>query len=1178
MSESERVISTGSKEGSKTGGLRPGFTPLGMWAFSIGTSIGWGSFIVTCNTYLQKSGVLGTVFGLIVGMAVILVITWNLQYMISKAPDAGGVYTFEKRVSGKDLGFVAFWFVLLTYFAILWANITSLPLFARFFLGDTFRFGFCYSVFGYEVWMGEAILSICAVIIIGLLCSKSDRLPNSIMIIAALAFAIGFSVCALIAVIRHDNAFNYTPLYTEGSSAFDQIVRIAAISPWAFIGFENISHFSEEYTFPVKKVRGILIWSVIITTILYLFVSVLSVSAYPPEYESWLDYIRDMGNLSGIKAVPAFYAADHYLGRMGVTVLLLALFAVILTSLIGNMLALSRLLYAAGREGEAPASLASLNDRGIPYKAIHLIVTISVFIPFLGRTAIGWIVDVTTLGATMIYGLISYAVYKSALEEDRSAEQATGIAGILLMLCFILLLLIPGLLPFDAMETESYMLFIVWAVLGLIYFRVLILRDHKGEYEQRIVVWIILLVLVLFASMMWVSRETENVANKAVENIYEYHQSHAGNDDSKSASEERMDFLSEQAKEISRTNIMYTVVSLFLFLLLTFIMVNNYQDTKKLGRRLSAAEKEAEDAKKIAELKESISTLLDQMPALTYSKDARTGVYLACNQAFAEYAHKKDPADVVGLTDAEIFDEKTAEHFVHDDRMALSMDEPYILFEDVPDAAGNRRQFQTTKLKFINANGSLCTLGMSQDVTDMVRIQRENATTKEAYEKARSNGIIFTHIAHTLARGFEDLYYINTETEEFIEYHTDKTAGALVEIRRGRDFFDSCMRETEILVFEEDHEKVKKALDRGTLLDALDRNGTFVMTYRLNSEKGPVYESMTVSRMKDDERFIIVGVRDVDEEMKQRRAAEHIMEERTAYTRMNALTGDFLCVYVVDPENDRFREYSATKGFKSFEIPKEGEDFFGVSREQIGRVIYKDDLNRFLSMFTREGVFSEIERAGLFTLSYRLMVDGRPNYVQLKAAMVTEKEKRRLIVGINDIESQVRQEEDYAIRLAQAQSKANVDALTGVKNKHAYLDEEEQIDRMIEEHCAPAFAIVIMDVNDLKKINDTLGHNAGDQYIRDASKFICDTFKRSPVFRVGGDEFAVVVRGDDYNNLGELIERVNDHNEDAARNGGIVIACGMAVYENDTCVAPVFERADQKMYDDKARLKELKQA
>ena len=392
----------------------PSFTPLGIWAFSIGTSIGWGSFIVTCSTYLQKSGILGTAFGLLLGMAVILVITWNLQYMIRKAPDAGGIYTFEKRVGGKDLGFLAAWFVLLTYLAILWANITSLPLFARFFLGGAFQFGFHYRIFGYEVWFGEALLSICAVVLVGLLCASSSRLPNRIMVVAASTFTLSFTVCAVIALFRHENSFSYSPMYIEGSNAFAQIVRIAAISPWAFIGFENISHFSEEYAFPIKRVRIILIWSVVVTTVLYLFVSLLSISAYPPEYESWLAYIQDMGNLEGIKAVPAFYAADHYLGQAGVTVLMLALFGVILTSLIGNMLALSRLLYAAGREGEAPQALKKLNKRGIPQNAIFAVVAISVLIPFLGRTAIGRIVDVTTLGATLIYGGISHAVFKHA--------------------------------------------------------------------------------------------------------------------------------------------------------------------------------------------------------------------------------------------------------------------------------------------------------------------------------------------------------------------------------------------------------------------------------------------------------------------------------------------------------------------------------------------------------------------------------------------------------------------------------------------------------------------------------------------------------------------------------------------------------------------------------------------
>ena len=609
-------------------------------------------------------------------MAVILVITWNLQYMIQKAPEAGGIYTFEKHAGGKDLGILAAWFVLLTYLAILWANITSVPLFARFFPGDTFHVGFHYHIFGYEVWFGEALLSICAVLLIGIFCSRSARLPNYIMIAAALIFTLGFTVCAVIAFVRHDSTFRYSPLYVEGSNAFAQIVRIAIISPWAFIGFENVSHFSEEYTFPVKKIKGILIWSVLLTTALYLLVSLLSVSAYPPEYESWMAYIRDMGKLSGIEAVPAFYAADHYLGQTGVTVLMLALFCVILTSLIGNMLALSRLLYAAGREGEAPQTLKTLNKKGIPDHAIYAIVAISVLIPFLGRTAIGWIVDVTTIGATLIYGMISLAVFLHAKGEKQRLEQCTGIVGFVLMVCFLLLLLIPGLLPFHAIETESYALFVVWAVLGLAYFRMLIRRDQSRGYVQRIIVWVLLLVMMLFASMMWVSRATESAADEAVQRIYEYHQNRPDMDTDPSEAEARTLFLQEQANQITRTNTLYMIVSLGLFIISTAIMLNNYQDTRKLGERLSAAEEAAKAARKIAELRASLTALMNNMPGMSFSKDAKTGVYLACNQAFAEYAHKATPEEVVGLTDTEIFDPVTAQHFVEDDQMALSMDRP----------------------------------------------------------------------------------------------------------------------------------------------------------------------------------------------------------------------------------------------------------------------------------------------------------------------------------------------------------------------------------------------------------------------------------------------------------------------------------------------------------------------
>ena len=574
-------------------GLSPAFSPLGIWAISIGTSIGWGSFIITCNTYLLKAGILGTAFGLLIGMGIILVITWNLQYMIQSRPDAGGIYSFERSVGGKDLGFLALWFVLLGYLAVLWANITAVPLFARFFLGSTFQFGFHYQIFGYEVWMGEVLLSVCSIGLVGFLCAHSSRLPDRIMIAAALAFALGFTVCAVMAILRHERAFSYAPLYSEQAGAISQIVRIAVISPWAFIGFENVSHFSEEYRFPVRRIRAILIFSVVVTTVLYLFVSLLSISAYPPEYESWLDYIRDMGNLDGPRAVPAFYAAEHYLGRTGVVILMLALLGVILTSLIGNLLALSRVLYAAGREGDAPRLFSELNGKGIPQKAIYAVVLLSAFIPLLGRTAIGWIVDVTTLGATLIYGFISQAVFHHARRAHRRLETVTGIIGLVLMLCFVLLTLVPGLLPFHAMETESYFLFIVWSLLGLAYFRWLLARDRDGEHNLRFIVWILFLFLVLFASIMCASRATEKAADEAVERIYLYHQSHPTVDIEKSEAERSL-FLHEQARQISSTNTLYSLVSLGMFLLSVLIMLSNYRDTQRLGKQLSKARETAE--------------------------------------------------------------------------------------------------------------------------------------------------------------------------------------------------------------------------------------------------------------------------------------------------------------------------------------------------------------------------------------------------------------------------------------------------------------------------------------------------------------------------------------------------------------------------------------------------------
>lgn len=286
-----------------------------------------------------------------------------------------------------------------------------------------------------------------------------------------------------------------------------------------------------------------------------------------------------------------------------------------------------------------------------------------------------------------------------------------------------------------------------------------------------------------------------------------------------------------------------------------------------------------------------------------------------------------------------------------------------------------------------------------------------------------------------------------------------------------------------------------------------------------------------------------------------------------------ALSGDFLGLYSVDPRTCHYHEYSATSSFKDLASPRDGADFFADSRQQVPLVIYPEDQSRLIEMLTKENVLAEIERHGIFSVSYRLILEGKPRYVQLRAAIIEEKEGPRMIVGISDIDAHVRQEEEYERRLAQAQREVNFDALTGVKNRHAYLEAEERLDFQISEHRVSDFAIVILDVNDLKKINDTAGHTAGDQYLRNACRIICGIFKRSPIYRIGADEFVAVIQGADYECIEELIERMKDHNNKAIQTGGIVIACGMSKYDGDAVVAHVFDRADQEMYQNKSDLK-----
>ena len=572
--------------------LDPYMSRLGVWAFSIGTSIGWGSFIVTCNTYLSQAGIMGTALGLLLGMAVILVISFNLCYMMERAPSAGGIYSYGRKIRGYDTGFLVGWFLLLTYFAVLWANITSLPLFARRFAGNLFEFGYCYTVFGYDVYIGEVLLSVAAISAVGFICARSRMIPQYLMIVMAVVFVGSVIACTVFCLLGHtESSYSFDPLYVPDKSEINQIVRIAVISPWAFIGFENVAHFSEEFAFPVRKIRNVMIASVLFTTAFYILMTILSVTAYPQQYGSWYEYVGDMNNLSGIISIPAFYAAFHYMGNTGVTVLMLALLSVVITSMFGNLTAISRLIYAFGRDHEWAAKASEVNRYHVPERAIIGAVIISCLIPFLGRTAIGWIVDVTTLGATIIYGFLSFFVLSDAKERGDRTEVVTGTTGMVLMIFFALFLLVPKVMSYEAMEPESYFLFAGWSLLGIAVFRIVLLHDDQNNYGHSVIVWIVLLLLMLMTVMLWESSETEQVTEEAMERVRQYYLEDIYARGATGAGADV--YVAKETARITNANTRCAIIAYSLFMIAVALMMNNYMIAKRREHDLATALGEA---------------------------------------------------------------------------------------------------------------------------------------------------------------------------------------------------------------------------------------------------------------------------------------------------------------------------------------------------------------------------------------------------------------------------------------------------------------------------------------------------------------------------------------------------------------------------------------------------------
>lgn len=442
---------------------------VNVWALAFGCIIGWSAFVLPGTSFLKNAGTLGTAIGMFVAALIMIIISVNYNYMINKYPVAGGEFVYSNKAFGKTGGFVCSWFLGLSYLALVPLNASGLALIVRTLFGDALQFGFSYRLAGYDVYLGEILLAVVAIVLFGILCIRGVKFAGVFQTVITIMLAGGVLLVGIGAICSSKTSIsNLLPLFSQEKAPIAGIVGVLAIAPYAFVGFDTIPQSAEEFNFSPKKTMGILVIAILFGASVYVGLNTIAASVLPEGYNNWTEYIRDLDNLSGLVSTPTFYAAKEFLGIPGLVAIGLAVLAALTSGVVGFYMATSRLLYSVSKEGMLPGWFGKINEKyKTPANAIVFVMLVSLVAAFFGRNTLGWVVDMSSLGAAIGYGFTSAAAFKYALKDRKIGVMITGIIGTLFSIVCAVILLVPIKGLNCSLGKEPYICLLVWVAMGV---------------------------------------------------------------------------------------------------------------------------------------------------------------------------------------------------------------------------------------------------------------------------------------------------------------------------------------------------------------------------------------------------------------------------------------------------------------------------------------------------------------------------------------------------------------------------------------------------------------------------------------------------------------------------------------------------------------------------------------
>ena len=470
------------------GSLKRSLSPMHVWAIAFGCVIGWGSFINPGKKFLPTSGVAGTAIAMILGALVMIIIAFSYAYMVPKYPKAGGEFTFTKMCFGKNMAFICGWFLVVAYLTNVPMNSTAIGLIVDGLDGsaDILKFGFHYTIAGFDIYMGEMMLAMAILVLFGWLNIIGVKKAGFVQtVLSTLLVVCVFTLFIAALVSSKAKGINMQPVWGFDKSAameanattaeigafahkgtagiMGAILATFAIAPWAYVGFDAIPQAAEEFNFSFKKVSFIMIIAIIFGCFVYTSNNTVAAAAL----ENWPERV-----MAGEWVV--LVAAEELLGTFGKVLVGLGVSCAVLSGIMGFYLASSRLMYSMSRDGYLPEWFGKVDLKyGTPKNAMIFCIIVSLSGPILGREALGWFVDMSAIGASIGYFFTAASTLVTVRKhgDGTSFLKAMAVTGVVFSVIFMILQLIPipGISGVH-FGKESYIMLIIWIAIGIVFY------------------------------------------------------------------------------------------------------------------------------------------------------------------------------------------------------------------------------------------------------------------------------------------------------------------------------------------------------------------------------------------------------------------------------------------------------------------------------------------------------------------------------------------------------------------------------------------------------------------------------------------------------------------------------------------------------------------------------------